>query len=394
MAKFASLILALCAFIVALAGCDIPKPPPELATPTPGSQNPESELSIFNTPAPPTAAPEQLTPLPVGAGTIYFVREGKLWRVSPDGSGERALSSLTITASPSPSPDGKWLAFLSGRDLYVLTASGGNARKLATDHMAERQRLGWSPDGMLLGYMTYDPLTVGQEQAWSVPIEGGDPLLITTIKHGALGRGPTFERMVKWSPDGKWVAVSNVTNPFRLLRWPLSTGREGDARDIPGGEIDWSPDSRVILYSEALNGALGLYQVLKNEGEPYRNEQSLVGTGLGEHAQGPLPQFSPASSGADSDLIAYRSRTTTSGEARVAIRRRGGRELLPLPPLTNNPAWSPAGDRLVVETGTMRESALGKQWSPTGISIAHLDSDGNHYLTPLVANATWPAWGR
>jgi Tol biopolymer transport system component len=260
--------------------------------------------------------------------------------------------------------------------------------------MAERQRIGWHPDGTLLGYMTYDPATVGQEHAWAVPVEGGEPLPITTVSHKALGRGTGFERLVKWSPDGKWVAVSNVTNPFRLLRWPLSTGREGDVRDLPGGEVDWSPDSRVILYSEALNGALGLFEVLKNEeGEPYRNEQALVGTGLHEYSQGPHPQFSPASSGADSDLIAYRSRTAI-GEPQVAIRRRGGRELPPLDPLTNNPAWSPTGDRLVAEVGEMKEDPLGPRWSPTGIAIANIDPDGNHTTSPLLTDAKSPAWGR
>jgi Tol biopolymer transport system component len=386
-------LLVMCA-VLALAGCDIPKPPPEIATPTAGSQNPESDLSTFKTPIPPTPVRAALTPLPVGPGVIYFVRDEQLWRIAPDGTGERQLSDLPITSPASPSPDGALVAFLSGRDLYVIGREGGEARKLASGEMAAPQRLGWHPDGSLIGYMTYDTGTIGQEQAWAVSRVGGEPMLITTVAHKALGRGSAFERLVKWSPDANWVAVSNVTNPFRLLRWPLSTGREGDVRDIPGGEIDWAPDSRFILYSEALNGALGLFEVLKNnEGEPYRNEQELVGTGLGEYAQGPLPQFSPASSGADSDLIAYRSRTA-EGQPQIGIRRRGGRELRPVSPPTNNPAWSPAGDRLAVEQGTMNATALGPQWSASGLAIVEISGEGEHTVRPLTANAKWPTWGR
>ena len=390
---FAAALICACLLVV-LAGCDVPTPPPEIATPTVGSQNPESDLSTFKTPLPPTPVRASLTPLAVGHGSIYFVRNGNLWRVTPDGTNERQLSDLPVTSPPAPSPDGSLVAFISGRDLYVVPSAGGEARKLATGDMAERQRVGWHPDGSLLGYMTYDPTTVGQEHAWAVQVEGGVSALIATVSHKALGRGATFERLVKWSPDGKWVAVSNVTNPFRLLRWPLSTGREGDVRDIPGGEIDWSPDSRVILYTEAINGALGSFEVLKTEeGERFLNEQALVGTGLGEYAEGPLPQFSPASSGADSDVIAYRSRTA-EGDPQVAIRRRGGRELPPLDPLTNNPVWSPTGDRLVVEVGEMKDDPLGRLWSPTGLAIASIDPEGNHTMSPLLADAKWPAWGR
>jgi hypothetical protein len=166
-------------------------------------------------------------------------------------------------------------------------------------------------------------------------------------------------------------------------------------RDITGGEIDWTPDSRQILYTEALNGALGIYEVLgEEEGTPFRNEQALVGTGLGEYAFGPRARWSPASSGADSDPIAYWSRTA-EGEPRVAIRLRSNLELPPLDPLTGNPTWSPSGTRLVVETGRMEEAPLGRRWAPKGLAIADVDFDGGpHTTTPLTSDARWPAWGK
>jgi Tol biopolymer transport system component len=200
---------------------------------------------------------------------------------------------------------------------------------------------------------------------------------------------------VRWSPDGLFVVVSGVDNPFWLLRWPLSTGREGDVRQVPGGEPEWSPDGRTIIYAETLSGALLVYGVLQAEATPFRNELRYIGTGLGEYAQGPGPRFSPASTGSDSDLIAFRSRTQ-QGEPQVALRRRSVGELSPLPPLTNNPAWSPGGDRLVVETGYLKESVFGLQWTPTGLSIARLSlvDDQPHQLFPLVKDAMWPAWGK
>lgn len=375
-----------------LYGCDVPKPPPEVPTPIPGSsQNPEGDTA--RTPVRPTVV-VGLTPLPTGPGHIYFVRDSGLWRIAPDGSGEMKLSDMLPGSPPQPSPDGKWVAFVSGLDLYVIASDGGETHKLASGDMVERQRLGWDRSSNLVGYMTYDPSTRGVEQAWAVSREGGDSLLITSITYAGSGRGPAYEHSVQWSPDDKWVVVGGVNNPFRLLRWPLSTGREGDVRDIPGGEPEWSPDSRTILFTEALNGALSVYDVLTAKTEPFVNELERVGTGMGEYANGPRPRLSPASTGADSDPIAYCSSSPEDGSPRVAIRRRGSRELPTLPSLTNNPSWSPSGDRLVVETGQVRDEPLGSRWLPNGLAIANIDPDGEHTMAPLLSDGRWPVWGK
>ncbi len=388
-------VLLLLALAPLLAGCEVPKPPPELPTATPGSANPESaDYSLSKTPI--RLEPNRgYTPVASAPGSIFFVRVSGLWRISPDGSGETQLASMPLTNPPQPSPDGKTVAFTTESALYVVPASGGTPRKLAQGHIADHQRLGWTPDGRMVGYITFDPSVMGRENAWTVPLPGGAPQPITQLETGAVASGPTYERSVRWSPDGLWVTVSGVDNPFRLLRWPTSTGHPGDAADIPGGEPDWSPDSRSVIYAETLTGALLIYGVLEAEATPFRNELHYIGTGLGEYAQGPGPRFSPASTGSDSDLIAYRSRTQ-SGEPQVALRRRGVGDFQPLPPLTNNPAWSPGGDRLVVESGSLKQDTLGLHWAPNGLSIAKLslNEDLPHRMFPLVKDGKWPAWGK
>src|SRR6476646_4108643 len=72
--------------VALLAGCDVPTPPPELPTPTPGSGNPENPLSqLALTQVVPTP-PRDFAPLNAPTGHIYFVRQGNLWRVEPDGT--------------------------------------------------------------------------------------------------------------------------------------------------------------------------------------------------------------------------------------------------------------------------------------------------------------------
>lgn len=395
MRRLSCVLLLLLLFAGVLSGCEVPKPPPELPTATPGSSNPESpNFEIGKTPVR-IEQNKGYTPVPGAPGNIFFVRAAGLWRISPDGSGETRLASLGLTNPPQPSPDGSLVAFTTSDAVYVIASTGGEPRKLAGGSIADRQRLGWTPDGKMVGYFTFDATIMGREIAWAVPVEGGDSIEILALTGSAVSRGPLYEKSVRWSPDGLFVAVSGVDNPFWLLRWPLSTGREGDIRQVPGGEPEWSPDGRTIIYAETLSGALLVYGVLQAEATPFRNELRYIGTGLGEYAQGPGPRFSPASTGSDSDLIAFRSRTQ-QGEPQVALRRRSVGELSPLPPLTNNPAWAPGGDRLVVETGYLKEASFGLQWTPTGLSIARLSlvDDQPHQLFPLVKDAMWPAWGK
>ncbi len=335
-----------------------------------------------------------------GPGRIYFARSSGLWRISPDGSGEMKLADLPVTSPPVPSPDGTMVAWVSGkgdvqsRDLIFMPSAGGTPVKLVSGLLPNNQRLGWTPDGSMLGYVSFDPTTMGAEQGWAIDLKGGKPVALVTMSGEATPRGAQYESSVQWSPDSKWVAVSGVNNPTYLMRWPLLQGASGQPQLLPGGEPDWAPDSRSIVYPQTLDGALIQYYVVEGQLTPFVNEQEYVGTGLGEYAQGPGPRWSPASVGSESDLIAYRSRSA-QGEPRVSVRTRGNVELAPLPSLTNNPSWAPSGDRLVVEAGYLKmNDPLGPQWAPTGLSIAVLNFTGSHQIKPLVKDGYWPAWSK
>lgn len=70
---------------------------------------------------------------------------------------ERWWSLGYLGAEPKPSPNGRWVAFVSdqsGRDhLYVVPAEGGDAKPL-TSGQQDVRRFAWSPDGASLVYDT------------------------------------------------------------------------------------------------------------------------------------------------------------------------------------------------------------------------------------------------
>ena len=73
--------------------------------------------------------------------------QGTLWIANADGSSPRRLAAGVY---PDISPDGRWVAFLRDRALFVVSSAGGKARRLAT----EINDVEWSPDSQRLAAVT------------------------------------------------------------------------------------------------------------------------------------------------------------------------------------------------------------------------------------------------
>ncbi|MFH2004585.1 MAG: S9 family peptidase [Bacteroidota bacterium] len=116
-------------------------------------------------------------------------------------------------SDPQLSPDGKWIAYVitevnkaenkSNSDIYLMPSTGGKPRKLTTSPSSDANPR-WSPNGKSLAFVSGRS---GDSQIWLIDVSGGEARQLTKISTGASN--PV------WSPDGKMIAfVSSVYPEF------------------------------------------------------------------------------------------------------------------------------------------------------------------------------------
>lgn len=217
-------------------------------------------------------------------------RNSDIWMVSTDGS-----QDVQLTNSPDGelkarwSPDGKWISFLSNRQLskgaqvWLMDRRGGEGKRL-TEFKSGVSDYAWSPDSrkLLLTIADADPEDTGKIKTtrpyvidryqFKEDVEGYRYKKVHTHlylfdiashKLDTLTRGSFDEASAVWSPDGSAIAfVSDRTDDpdknentdiyviearpgavmRQLTRW---TGSDGSPR--------WSPDGSMIAYTRSVS---------------------------------------------------------------------------------------------------------------------------------------------
>src|SRR5579871_4245034 len=135
---------------------------------------------------------------------IAFVSGGDIW-VAPAKGGEAHLlvSHPADESRPLYSPDGTRLAFVStrtgGGDIYVLNLSSGELKRLTFDDGAE-QLDAWSRDGKWIYFSSGTHDVGGTADEYRVSADGGTPMIVAGDRFSA-------EFMGAPSPDGSSLAI-------------------------------------------------------------------------------------------------------------------------------------------------------------------------------------------
>jgi len=264
---------------------------------------------------------------------IAFISGGDIWAVSAAGGEARLLLSHPANESrPFYSPDGKKLAFVSNRtgggDIYVLTFATSDVVRLTFDDGNE-QLDGWSRDAKWIYFSSTSHDIAGMNDVFRVSADGGTPMEFA-------GDRFTNEYFSQESPDGNAIALSARATAsgqwWRNGRSHLDEAEVWIARDgvtpsyqavTSGGAKEmwplWAADGNSVFYVSDRSGALNVWsKPVSGSAAPRQLTRFTQGRVLWPSisADGRLLAF-------EHDFEIWTLDTTTNASSRVAITRRG-----------------------------------------------------------------------
>ena len=165
-------------------------------------------------------------------------------------SGKRRLVAnfRGSNSAPTWSPDGRTLAMTLSRDggsqLFVMDVNGTEPRRLTQSASIDTEPV-FMPDGSAV-YFVSD--RGGAPQIYSMPAQGGPVNRVTF--NGTYNISPSI------SPDGRWMAyISRVGGAFKLHVMELASGNVTAITETTQDERpSFAPNGRLIVYATIMEG--------------------------------------------------------------------------------------------------------------------------------------------
>jgi len=154
---------------------------------------------------------------------IVFEARGNLWVVSKSGgTAKRLTTDPGRDFAPRYSPDGRWIAYVGlyegKQEVFVIPSTGGESRRLTSQAKVDFV-VTWTPDSKAVVFLSGRQAWNSRlKQAFTVPLNGGPASLLPVDRSG----------LISYGPDGHTIAYNRIFN--NLSTWKRYDG--GLAPDI------------------------------------------------------------------------------------------------------------------------------------------------------------------
>ncbi len=140
------------------------------------------------------------------------------------------------------SPDGKRALFGARGEVFTVPAKHGNTRNLTNSSGTHERNPKWSPDGKWIAFISDGS---GRDEIYIMPQDGSkEPIQITK-------NADTYKYDIEWSPDSKKIMWSDRN--FRLYYVDIDSKEVVEVAKGTAWEIrsyTWSPDSNWIAFAK------------------------------------------------------------------------------------------------------------------------------------------------
>jgi Tol biopolymer transport system component len=234
----------------------------------------------------------QLTAAQVGIRGLDWTRDGRqlvfalnrggayeLRKISREGGNSMPLPSDTASASdPAISPKGDWMAFVESNENWNIwrvplqgSHLGHPERFLAS--LGHNHSPSYSPDGSLIGFVSDRS---GNPEIWLSNSDGKNLRQLTHFGGPWLGT-------IRWSPDGQWIVFDARPNGHsEIFTMSISSGKPKlfEQENFEDRRPSWSRDGKSIYFDTTRSGKPQIWKRSLETGisKPIAPENSLVPT--------------------------------------------------------------------------------------------------------------------
>ena len=193
-----------------------------------------------------------------------------VWRLAPSSRPDTPLMAEHLTTGTGYhiaadfSPDGKQIVYCwngnqeNNYDIYILPLGSNQPRRFTTSSAVEYSPA-WSPDGRFIAFLSGPE--DGVATLMVAPVAGGPGRKISDT---SMRVSPLYRR-IAWSRDGRWIIMEGETRPeegYPLGVVSVETGEQRKLTNPSASQADLepavSPDGRTLAYVKDVGNGVSL----------------------------------------------------------------------------------------------------------------------------------------